>query len=430
MKKYIGFLFLAFLVMPSLTRASVIDNQSITLSPGWNIVSTPKVLLSHHFSASEVSTNFDIYLLNPTSISGWQTMSGAGQTEFQPLYAYFINNKTGSDQTLQFNYNFSISPSQRLFQRTLQTGWNAIGVASPSYAIPQGLTSVDTNNPSNIINSISDSISEVIDFTNTNANLDSPSISNNWLSKTVSDVNILNDLRELKGYGVFVTNPTNNYLGSQSLLVPDITKPVITLVGDSTINLTVGDSYTDAGATASDNVDGNITANIVTVNPVNTSVAGTYTVTYNVSDAYGNNAIQISRTVNVVPIPGVEVSLVSATATAIPSTQGVSGYATGTFVFTVKPTGISLAKLTDNLSYIGITGTNMGSNVNYTINPNTTISDGNQATITLTASKITETAGFVKFEITGLTFENSDLTSTTAVTSGLTNFYTNSVYAN
>ena len=72
----------------------------------------------------------------------------------------------------------------------------------------------------------------------------------------------------------------------------------------------------------------------------------------------------------------------------------------------------------------------MGSNVNYTINPNTTISDGNQATITLTASKITETAGFVKFEITGLTFENSDLTSTTAVTSGLTNFYTNSVYAN
>ena len=62
MKKYIEFLFLAFLVMPSLTRASVIDNQSITLSPGWNIVSTPKVLLSHHFSASEVSTNFDIYL--------------------------------------------------------------------------------------------------------------------------------------------------------------------------------------------------------------------------------------------------------------------------------------------------------------------------------------------------------------------------------
>ncbi|MCB9807151.1 DUF5011 domain-containing protein [Candidatus Peribacteria bacterium] len=46
-----------------------------------------------------------------------------------------------------------------------------------------------------------------------------------------------------------------------------------------------GSVYSDAGATASDNVDGDITANIITVNPVNTNVLGSYTVTYNVSDA-------------------------------------------------------------------------------------------------------------------------------------------------
>jgi len=85
--------------------------------------------------------------------------------------------------------------------------------------------------------------------------------------------------------------------------IPDTTPPVITLIGDATIDINVGDTYTDAGATASDNVDGDITANIVTVNPVNTAVAGTYIVTYNVSDAAGNAATEITRTVNVNAIP-------------------------------------------------------------------------------------------------------------------------------
>ena len=77
----------------------------------------------------------------------------------------------------------------------------------------------------------------------------------------------------------------------------DTTDPVITLVGSATVTLTVGQSYTDAGATASDNKDGNITANIVTTGTVNTAIAGTYTITYNVSDAAGNTATPVTRTV-------------------------------------------------------------------------------------------------------------------------------------
>ncbi|WP_296319330.1 immunoglobulin-like domain-containing protein [Winogradskyella sp.] len=81
---------------------------------------------------------------------------------------------------------------------------------------------------------------------------------------------------------------------------PDTTAPVITLIGASTINLTVGDTYTEQGATASDNIDGDISANIVIGGDiVNTGVAGTYVVTYNVSDAAGNAATQVTRTVNV-----------------------------------------------------------------------------------------------------------------------------------
>ena len=79
----------------------------------------------------------------------------------------------------------------------------------------------------------------------------------------------------------------------------DTIPPIITLNGETTVTLTVGDTYTDAGATANDNVDGDITANINTNNPVDTSTAGTYTVTYNVSDAAGNNAEEVRRTVAV-----------------------------------------------------------------------------------------------------------------------------------
>jgi len=55
----------------------------------------------------------------------------------------------------------------------------------------------------------------------------------------------------------------------------------------------------DAGATAADNVDGDVTANIVAVSNVNTTMAGSYTVTYNVSDAAGNAATTVTRAVYV-----------------------------------------------------------------------------------------------------------------------------------
>jgi prepilin-type N-terminal cleavage/methylation domain-containing protein len=80
----------------------------------------------------------------------------------------------------------------------------------------------------------------------------------------------------------------------------DVTPPVITLLGNSTVTIEVGSTYTDAGATATDNHDGNITSNIVIDNKVNPSTVGTYTVTYNVKDNAGNSATPVIRTVNVV----------------------------------------------------------------------------------------------------------------------------------
>ncbi len=79
----------------------------------------------------------------------------------------------------------------------------------------------------------------------------------------------------------------------------DTVKPVITLNGNSAITVDLGSTYEDAGATATDNEDTNMTAKIHVINPVDTSKAGVYTVTYNVSDWAGNYADQVTRTVTV-----------------------------------------------------------------------------------------------------------------------------------
>ena len=70
----------------------------------------------------------------------------------------------------------------------------------------------------------------------------------------------------------------------------DTTPPVITLNGSSTIQLNVGDSWTDPGATATDETDGDISSSITVNGTVDTSTVGTYTLTYSVADAASNTA--------------------------------------------------------------------------------------------------------------------------------------------
>jgi hypothetical protein len=73
------------------------------------------------------------------------------------------------------------------------------------------------------------------------------------------------------------------------------------LVGESAVTILVDSVYTDAGASAMDDVDGDVTARIVVAGNVDTKTLGVYTITYNVSDRSGNAARSVSRTVSVTP---------------------------------------------------------------------------------------------------------------------------------
>ena len=72
--------------------------------------------------------------------------------------------------------------------------------------------------------------------------------------------------------------------------------PKISIIGESTMTLNVGDSYTEKGATAKDDKDGDITSDIQISGSVNTSKAGTYTITYKVKNSAGKETTK-TRTI-------------------------------------------------------------------------------------------------------------------------------------
>ena len=158
---------------------------------------------------------------------------------------------------------------------------------------------------------------------------------------------------------------------TRTVHVVDTTIPVITLEGDATVTVEVGSEYTDAGATATDNYDGNITYDITIVNPVNISVVGSYTVTYNVSDTVGNTATQITRTVNVVDttVPVITLSG-DATVTIWVGAVYIDAGATATDNYD--------GNITDNITIVNPVNTSAAGS--YTVTYNVSDTSGNEAT--------------------------------------------------
>lgn len=79
----------------------------------------------------------------------------------------------------------------------------------------------------------------------------------------------------------------------------DTIKPIITVIGGFNITVKKDSVYTDLGATATDDKDGNITANIRKTGSVNTAVVGVYNISYAVNDR-GGNLDSVVRIVTVV----------------------------------------------------------------------------------------------------------------------------------
>ena len=112
--------------------------------------------------------------------------------------------------------------------------------------------------------------------------------------------------------------------------------PVITLNGDSVVELYLNSYYDDPGATAYDAEDGDLSNSIVVTGTYDGSTVGSYVFAYSVTDSDGNESVKI-RTINVV-----DNSIMSfdVTATHSFSNQGAIGVGDTVIIYvTVKNTG-------------------------------------------------------------------------------------------
>lgn len=80
----------------------------------------------------------------------------------------------------------------------------------------------------------------------------------------------------------------NEFNIERKLKYSDVEGPVITLNGNETISLPIGQAYSEPGYNAIDNCDGDITSEVKVTNNVDVHKVGSYEVVYKVNDKSGN----------------------------------------------------------------------------------------------------------------------------------------------
>lgn len=152
-----------------------------------------------------------------------------------------------------------------------------------------------------------------------------------------------------------------------SVVPPVGNSPVITILGANPITIEAGIPYADAGATAADVEDGDLTAGIAVTSNVNVNLLGAYAVVYSVTDSAGNT-VTATRTVNVVDTTIPVITLLGTNPITI--TKG------GTYT---EPGAVATDNYDIGLS-VTITGTvNTNTIGTYTITYTSTDSSGNSA---------------------------------------------------
>lgn len=100
-----------------------------------------------------------------------------------------------------------------------------------------------------------------------------------------------------------VTDSSGNQTqATREIFYDDPEPPVLTLLGESPLEVIIDTEYLEPGFTAADNCDGDLTASVTVTGEVDIKTLGEYTLTYTVTDAHGNTA-SAQRVVKVIKEP-------------------------------------------------------------------------------------------------------------------------------
>ena len=289
-----------------------LDNSQIKIS------GTP---LSNSVGVYEYDISLNV--ASPTSIiSGTITVENNTTTETNPNQGGGGNNSGTDSSTIETSeINCSLETSINLGgtngsnEQTIDIGQSIKDIEYLFYTdceqdikisnvtgLPDGvLTSISNfSDVLGIYGTPTNNVSGTYNFSITIDNHVEATVNEPFISATVSEV--------IQGSITVVNTRTTTSTASA-----DTTPPVISITGSASITLTEGDTYTDQGATATDDFSRDLTSSIVTTNPVNTSTPGTYTVTYTVTDA-ASNTTSIGRIVNVNAAVSAETYTINVTA--------------------------------------------------------------------------------------------------------------------
>jgi autotransporter-associated beta strand protein len=203
------------------------------------------------FSATSISGNFTIFPITPGAGLAWdqsQLSSGIIAVTLAPS-SPVISPPLGN-QTVECGANATFTAVAN-GTAPLYFRWSSNSVAVSAWT---------TNNPNSFT------------FTNIHANGSTYTIS------------------------VDVTNSAGNASSSATLTVQDTSAPVVTMIGSNVMNVVLGTSFVDPGATAADACEGSLA--VVTNGTVDVNTAGTYLITYTATDSMSLSS-SASRTVNV-----------------------------------------------------------------------------------------------------------------------------------
>jgi DNA/RNA endonuclease G (NUC1) len=155
---------------------------------------------------------------------------------------------------------------------------------------------------------------------------------------------------ELSTSEVFGTgNNSNNTTYINSLRNQDQDGPNITVLGVNPIEIAQGAAYTDAGATAFD-VGDNASKTVTTSGTVNTSLPGTYPLTYTATDSKGNIGTA-TRTVTVLAPASTPPTVASTAASAVTATTAtLSGNVTAAGTAAVTARGFLYSTINTSLT--------------------------------------------------------------------------------
>ena len=103
-------------------------------------------------------------------------------------------------------------------------------------------------------------------------------------------------------YKYIVDNENNLYeFVTREVNVVDDESPIITLIGEENVTITLYEDYVDPGYTVNDNIDKDLHDKVIVDNKVNNQVVGDYLITYTVTDSNGNTG-SVKRYVKVVDV--------------------------------------------------------------------------------------------------------------------------------